>query len=184
MIVVAEGEKIKIRPISLEDVPQFVKWWNDGELMASVGFSRGLGVTEAKLYDDFNEEISDPSSLRERRRYVVLDKVNDLPIGELVYGQLDLAENKCRIGIKICELSYQGKGFGKDALVTFILFLFNHFDLQKIEIDTLADNLRAYSLYKKVGFRETKKESKFWQDPDGIWHDVIFMEMEKPEFQY
>lgn len=152
MTVVAEGTKTKIRSLRLEDAPLFARWWNDGRLMAAVGFRKGLGVTEEKLYEDFKKEIDDENPYRERRRYVVLDRETEAPIGELSYGELDTEVGKCRVGIKICEISAQGRGFGKDALLAFMRYLFDRFGLQKIEIDTLKDNVRAEALYRKVGF--------------------------------
>lgn len=184
MGIVATGKHIKIRNISIEDIPQFVKWWNNGDLMADVGFKKGLGITEEKLFKDFTKEIADPDIYRERRRYVVMDIKDNRPIGELAYGQLDLIQKKCGIGVKICELVYQGKGYGQDTLITFMNYLYNHFGLQKIEIDTLADNTRALSLYKKVGFKQTKIEQNFWTDPEGILHDLIFMELYKKDWKY
>lgn len=184
MAIIATGKLIKIRDITIEDVPQFVNWWNNGELMADVGFNKGLGITEDKLLKDFSKEISDPNAYRESRRYVVLDIKDNRPIGELAYGQLDLIQKKCGIGIKICELSYQGKGYGQDTLITFMNYLYNHFGLQKIEIDTLADNLRALSLYKKIGFKQTRIERDYWTDPEGISHDLIFMELYKNDWKY
>lgn len=184
MGIVATGNKIKIRDIRIEDVSQFVKWWNNGDLMADVGFKKGLGITEEKLHKDFAKEIADPNTYRESRRYVVMDIKDNKPIGELVYGQLDLIQKKCGIGIKICELTYQGKGYGQATLITFMNYLYNHFDLQKIEIDTLADNLRALSLYKKIGFKQTRIEKDFWTDPEEISHDLIFMELYKYDWKY
>lgn len=156
MTVVAEGTKTKIRSLHLEDAPLFARWWNDGRLMAAVVFRKGLGVTEEKLYEDFKKEIDDENPYRERRRYVVLDRETEAPIGELSYGELDTEVGKCRVGIKICEISAQGRGFGKDALLAFMRYLFDRFGLQKIEIDTLKDNVRAEALYRKVGFYEVK----------------------------
>ena len=180
MTVVAEGTKTNIRSLRLEDAPLFARWWNDGRLMAAVGFRKGLGVTEEKLYEDFKKEIDDENPYREQRRYVVLDR--ETPIGELSYGELDTEVGKCRVGIKICEISAQGRGFGKDALLAFMRYLFVRFGLQKIEIYTLKDNVRAEALYRKVGFYEVKTEQNFWQDPDGIWHDLVFMEISRSEF--
>ncbi|HHX02563.1 MAG TPA: GNAT family N-acetyltransferase [Firmicutes bacterium] len=181
MELVVKGRRIGIRNIELADVPTFVKWWNDGKLMASVGFRKGLGVTETELEHRFAVEINDPDPERTSRRYVIVDLEDKYkPIGELAYGQLDLEQGKCLVGIKICELDYQGKGYGSEAMTVFINFLFDCFRLRKIEIDTLADNMRAYNLYRKLGFKETRIEKNFWTDPDGKSHDVIFMELDNP----
>lgn len=184
MEIVAVGKCVAIRRLEIEDVPLYTKWWNNGELMASVGFKNGLGITEEKLYQEFTKEIIDIDKYRKSRRYVVIDIKDNKPIGELVYGQLDVQERKCRIGMKICDLTYQGKGYGKNTLITFMNYLYNYFDLLKIEIDTLADNIRALSLYEKVGFKEIKYEQDFWTDPDGISHDVIFMELHRRDWIY
>jgi len=61
-------------------------------------------------------------------------------------------------------------------------YLDNKFTLQVYKIDTLADNVRVYSLYRKVGFHEVKRMEKFWAVQHGIFHDLIFMELKKEEF--
>lgn len=58
----------------------------------------------------------------------------------------------------------------------FIDYLVSEFDLNKIEIDTIHDNIRAYNLYKKLGFKEVQKIKDFWTDDQGKNHDIIFME--------
>lgn len=37
--------------------------------------------------------------------------------------------NNCEVGIKICEIDEQGKGYGKDALYHFIDFMFKFLNL-------------------------------------------------------
>ena len=78
--------------------------------------------------------------------------------------------------MKISELSYQGKGLGEEALSAFINYLTSEFGLNKIEIDTIHDNIRAYNLYKKLGFQEVERIKDFWTDDQGNKHDIIFME--------
>ncbi|NLM97473.1 MAG: GNAT family N-acetyltransferase [Halanaerobiaceae bacterium] len=63
---------------------------------------------------------------------------------------MNLREKKRRIAIKVSEINYQGKGLGEEALSLFMDYLISEFDLNKIEIDTIHDNIRVYSLYKKT----------------------------------
>jgi len=175
---VAQGERVGIRHITMGDIPLLAKWWNDGEIMAPMGFRHGMGATEFQLQQRFSAEINDTDPFRISRRYIIVDRqATNKPIGELAYGELDLEHHTCRIAIKIGEKAYQGKGYGYESLSVFIEYLFEHFSLRKIEIDTLADNLPAYYLYKKLGFIETRVEKNYWTDPDGVAHDLIFMEM-------
>ncbi|BCJ99799.1 GNAT family N-acetyltransferase [Anaerocolumna chitinilytica] len=182
MGIVYEADRIAIRELELEDTELFAIWWNNGELMKDVGFRTGMGITAASLEEDFATEIADKDPFRKRRRYVVVDKKKHLPLGELVYGNLDMEKRSCGIGLKICEISQQGKGLGYETLIAFMKYLDNKFTLKVYEIDTLADNIRAYSLYKKVGFHDVKTVEKFWADQDGIFHDLIFMELKREEF--
>ncbi len=183
MAILASGSKVTIRNIQMEDIDQFVQWWNNGDLMASVGFRKGLGITKEQLEPKFTKQIAEKNPLKcDNRLYMILDLETKKAIGELAYGQLDIEKGSCRIGMKICELSYQGHGYGEDALITFINYLYKELGLEKIEIDTLADNLRALSLYEKVGFVRTSEVKNYWTDPDGISHDVVFLELNKEDW--
>lgn len=76
------------------------------------------------------------------------------PIGEMNYADWSSRNQKCEFGIKICEITEQGKGYGKDALYHFIDFLFRSLNLNKIELTSMIDNKRAHNLYKQLGFKE------------------------------
>ncbi len=184
MDIIRESARIAIRNIKLTDVPLFVSWWNDGSLMSSVGFKHGLGITEEELVAEFRDELADTNPFRERRRYVIINRFSKIPIGELVYGRLDIGKKQCGLGIKICEVSLQGIGLGQETLITFMNYLFEHFNLNRIEIDSIHDNIRALSLYKKLGFLEFNKFDNYWTDPEGIPHDLIFLGMDRMDWRY
>ncbi|WFR54879.1 GNAT family protein [Anaerocolumna sp. AGMB13025] len=184
MGIITESERIAIRDIELSDTTQFVNWWNDGNLMSVMGFKQGMGITEHELWEEFKNEITDQDPNRSRRRYVVIDRFSKRPIGEVVYGELDLKKKKCGVGIKLCEVSLQGQGLGKETLIAFMNYLFNHFQLERIELDSIQDNIRALSLYKKLGFKEYKTIENFWTDPSGISHHLIFLGIDKKDWSY
>jgi len=178
--IIAKGKKTVIRSITLEDVPIFTKWWNDGAVMASVGFPEGLGITEEKVLRDFQKEIRErETGFPEHRRFVILDRFTERPVGEISYGKMDYKKRSCRIGMKIGELSEQGKGLGTDALHIFMDYLYERYGLWSIELDSLADNHRAIKLYRNMGFQITEEVSDYWTDPQGKARDVIFLEHRK-----
>lgn len=174
--IIFESNRISVRKLTHSDIPIITRWWNNGLLMKDMGFINGLDVTEQSLYARFEKQINDEDSILESRMYIISDIKTGKEIGELQYGELNLEEKKCRIAIKISEISYQGKGLGEEALSLFIDYLICEFDLKKIEIDTIHDNKRAYNLYKKLGFREVERIKDFWTDDQGNNHDIIFME--------
>ncbi|NLK42995.1 MAG: GNAT family N-acetyltransferase [Tissierellia bacterium] len=166
---------MRVRKLTYSDIPIITRWWNNGLLMKDMGFINGMGVTESSLYSRFKNQLSNDGIL-ESRMFIITDIKTGKEIGELQYGELDLKEKKCRVAMKISELSYQGKGLGEEALSAFINYLTSEFGLNKIEIDTIHDNIRAYNLYKKLGFQEVERIKDFWTDDQGNKHDIIFME--------
>ena len=109
-------------------------------------------------------------------------KNDGLPIGELSFHNLDLINKSCEIGIKICDLSEQGKGYGEEALRGFIAYLFNTYQLHRIELDTLLENKRAQNLYQKVGFKVVGVKRDVWLDPLGNYRSAVVMDLLRDEF--
>ena len=174
--VIFESNRIRVRKLKYSDIPIIAIWWNNGLLMKDMGFINGMGVTESGLHERFSKQLNDQESILESRMFIITDINTGKEIGELQYGELDLKYKKCRIAIKISEIYFQGKGLGEEALSLFISYLTSEFSLNKIEIDTIHDNNRAYSLYKKLGFKETERIKDYWTDELGNNHDIIFME--------
>ena len=175
------NSRIKARPVEVDDASYYTKWWNDGKLMESVGFKNGLNISLEKTTKILEKCISSTNP-KDNKMFIILDSKNDLPIGELVYGEYDEELRNCRIGIKICELDYQGKGYGYESCVEFFKYLFTNLHLQTILIDTLLTNTRAINLYQRLGSKTTQILRNFWTSPEGISYDVIFFELSKDDF--
>lgn len=172
---IIKTNKIMVRPVKVSDAEIFFKWWNNGELMKDVGFSKGLNISLEKIKERFS--IMDKTKI-----FIIYDTVSKEPIGELSYGELNNEEKSCRIGIKICEVSLQGKHYGHEALCAFLDYLYSELDLNIIYIDTFLNNVRALNLYKKIGSETLEIKENFWTNPEGTSFDVIFLKLEKSKF--
>lgn len=73
----------------------------------------------------------------------------DMPIG--YFRTKKLNSRIIEIGADI-DPYFQGKGFGKKAYIQFINYLFNEKKYQDITLEVLANNTKAYSLYRSLGF--------------------------------
>lgn len=175
--LIFESDRIRVRTLSYSDIPIVTRWWNNGALMKEMGFVNGMGITESSLLRRFKKQLeADDTTILDSRMFIVTDRKTGREIGELQYGELNLQDKKCRLAVKIAELDYQGKGLGEESLSLFIDYLVSEFGLNKIQIDTIHDNVRAYNLYKKLGFVEIERVKDFWTDDRGHKHDIIFME--------
>lgn len=167
------GKKVSLRKANPEDAELLCKWYADGRVMIHVGFPDGL-------HQDIDEL---------RQRLVLTDKGNSLfiildeyghPIGECNFNNLN--KKSCDIGIKICEIAYQGKGYGQDALDIFIRHLFTTYGLERIGLNTLLENHRAQNLYIKIGFKIVKTNYDCWIDPTGTSRSSVEMVLTKNDF--
>lgn len=181
VIVMIYGERIMIRPLEEGDEETLYRWWNDGELMAHAGFPNGILQSKETIRIKITSGKEDVFS--KTRRFMICRQEDFKPIGEVNYHDWDARNQKCEIGIKVCEKPEQGKGYGYDALFYFIDFVMNHLNLNKIELTTMKDNLRAQKLYKKLGFQPFGVSTDGYFDSRiGEFVDVIFMELLKKEW--
>jgi RimJ/RimL family protein N-acetyltransferase len=75
-------------------------------------------------------------------------------IGNINFHETSAEQRKARLGIVIGEKSYWSKGFGTDAMLTFLRFAFDEMNLHRIDLTVDAENARAIACYRKCGFVE------------------------------
>ena len=77
---------------------------------------------------------------------------------------------------------FKGKGLGKLSYEKFIPFLFESYDLNKISLEVLSNNIIALNLYKKLGFvTEGVKRQEVYKNNQ--WIDSIIMSILKNEYE-
>ena len=162
---------VGIRYAVEEDAKQLCVWWNDGAVMAHAGFPKGLNTTEEAILEQINSED------KNRRRLIL--EVESKPVGEMSYRIFD---RTAEIGIKICDTSYQERGFGTIALKLLIEYLFMVLKISKIVLDTNWKNTRAQHVYEKLGFIKTAIHMEAWRDQEGQLQSYIDYELRKENY--
>ncbi|MGN1345131.1 MAG: GNAT family N-acetyltransferase [Traorella sp.] len=165
-------QDLKIRKATNHDCQQLLKWWNDGCVMAHVGFPYGLHTSEEKI----RQQLSQDDSTHE---HLIIEYQNKA-IGEMVYIKND--DQKVEIHIKICETSYQEKGLGRIALSMLIEELFQ-LGYQKIILDTDFENKRAQHVYELLGFKKIKVNYDSWTNQIGELRSSVDYELIKKDFR-
>ncbi|WP_291567274.1 MULTISPECIES: GNAT family N-acetyltransferase [unclassified Clostridium] len=178
-----EGKKVIIRPLEIGDEEYLYRWWNDESMMEHATLAFGTLQSKERIRLSILKEIENSELYPERKRFLILRKEDMMPIGEINYNGFDSRNQKSEFGIKICEVSEQGKGYGIDALYHFIDFMFRFLNLNKIELTTMIDNKRAQSLYRKLGFKEIGIiRSGYFDSRIGEFSDVMYMDILKDEW--
>jgi len=173
-------KNLTIRDAGSSDAAQLCKWWNNGDVMAHAGFPNGLDTT----LEIICESLASDTDETHRRHIIELD---GNPIGEMNYRNVTALQAAAssgksaataEIGIKICEVSEQEKGYGTTLLNMFIGALFTHYGYEKIILDTNTDNKRAQHVYKnKLHFSEVGVRGNSWTNQLGELQSSIDYEL-------
>lgn len=139
------GNKVIIRTADRKDAPCLFKWWNDPLIMVHVGFPNGLKIGFHEVEDMLNEGDAN------QNRLIILDRFTTNPIGEMNFHILN--DDEATMGLKIGEISFQGLGYGKEALQLLIWHLSLCWYVSRISLEVLEANERACNLYESVGFQ-------------------------------
>ncbi len=142
-----------MRPMTVDEIPIFYNWatqsdathfwYEDGRVPAYEEFTR-----------DWERHYFDGSEPEKGRCFVIL--VNDRPIGEVNYNDINREDNSVELDIIIAKDVDTRRGYGTDALKTLVKHLFQHLHIQLCWIEPVAKNARAVRAYEKAGFKTTK----------------------------
>ncbi|WP_430610209.1 GNAT family N-acetyltransferase [Enterococcus sp. DIV0876] len=159
-----------LRPATKHDIDKIFEWWTNGEIMQSVGYPLGLPIAKKDIEQSlkYYEETDDAAFL------IILSEA-EKEIGEFAYAKI--STNTYTFDIKIGESQYQGKGYGKKALLEGLKMMQKQKDCERIEINVAPENKKALGLYKSVGFKFVHKKEDNWKDQLGNLRSTEVLEL-------
>ncbi len=174
-----EGDRVRLRKLERADLHVLHTWLNDRDVMAWARFSPDHMVSLAALEHDFEKELTGED--RDRTTFIMEDR-SGKPIGWCTARTGDRKHVSANLGIGIGEKGLWGKGIGTEAVGLLLEIVFGQQGWHRAELFTLADNARAIRSAEKVGFRRCglEHEATYY---DGAYHDVVQMELLKPEWE-
>ncbi len=155
------GDKIVLRPITIEDTELIVKWRNNPMVMKNFIFRKPF--TKEMHINWMNTKVAAGEVIQ----YIAVEKGTDRPIGSVYYRDIDYGYNSAEFGIFIGEDDARGKGYGKE-----ITRLFTHYGIvdlgfHRIQLRLLEGNDAAYKTYEAAGFIK-----------EGVFHDMVRLDAE------
>jgi RimJ/RimL family protein N-acetyltransferase/2-polyprenyl-3-methyl-5-hydroxy-6-metoxy-1,4-benzoquinol methylase len=157
-----------IRFATVNDAIKLCSWWNDGKVMEHAGFPNGLGTNVKEIEELIQKE--------DENNHRLIIEIRNKPVGEMNFR---IENNIAEIGIKICDFTYQEKGFGTKALKLLIDYLFSIKNVDKIILDTNLRNTRAQHVYEKLGFQKVRVNVNAWRDQLGVAQTSVDYELLK-----
>lgn len=142
------GDKIRLREKRLADALDDYSWQADFEL-ARLDAASQLTMTFPQYLSDYTSELRYVSPTRHPFAVEVLDGKH---IGNCVYYGVDETKGEAELGIVIGNRNYWDKGYGTDAVITLVSYIFRQTNLNRIYLKTLDWNDRAQKCFQKCGF--------------------------------
>jgi len=168
------GEKTRLRAIEREDIPTFVRWFNDPEVRRYLEMYMPMSKAEEEQW--FERYLKDDNS-----RFFGIETCDGVLIGNVGLHSIDWKNRSAVLGVVIAEKEYWGKGYGSDAITTLLSFVFGEMNLHRIHLSAFEFNERAIACYEKCGFRhEGRAREAMYRD--GRYHDSMHMAILRQDF--
>jgi RimJ/RimL family protein N-acetyltransferase len=172
-----KGERVVLRPIQRGDLPRLWELVSDFEVAVLGNPGPIVPHSLAESEANFDQELAQP---RKDRAYFAIDLDGEL-IGEAGLHQISHFNRSCELGIGIGR-EYWGKGFGQDAVRTLVDYAFEHLNMNRVGLYTLAEDPRAVGAYRKAGFvEEGRIRQHAWVR--GRYEDELVMSVLRQEWK-
>jgi len=165
---------IELRRTSPADLPDLLALWNDGRVMAFVGFADGLGTTPDAMEDWFRRLAADPS----RRHYSI--HASDIGFCGEAYFAVDPSHDLATLDIKLRPAA-QGRGIATRALEQMLEEVFRGGLASRAYVDPSRHKERALRLYERLGFLEATRPAWLEQPaPDALYLEITPATFRRP----
>lgn len=173
------GKRTRLRAIEREDIPRFVTWLNDREVLRGLLLYNPMSVAQE---ENWYENILKQPLPEQPLAIDALVGQDWLHIGNCGLHSLSWKDRCAEVGIFIGEKQFWSQGFGSEAMELMLYHAFADLNLNRIYLHVYENNPRAIHSYEKVGFVH---EGRLRQDiyKDGQYLDVLVMGMLRAEWQ-
>ena len=145
---IIRGERVYLRPSERSDLPAFVRWLNDAEVLRNIAMRAPMSLGAEEAW--FERMLA--AQGKSDYHFVICLLDDDRPIGTIGLHALDWENGSAEFGIAIGEKAEWGKGYGTDALRAICDFGFGELRLERIGLEYYAGNDRGRRSYEKAGF--------------------------------
>ena len=173
------GERVRLRHVEREDLPQFMEWLNDPEVSRGLSIHIPLSMDEEESW--YEQVLKSPN---EERPLCIEAKHEDgwKLIGNSGLFPVDWRNRNAEFGIFIGDRTEWNQGYGTEAVKLILEHGFSTLNLHRIFLRVFADNQRAIRVYEKIGFvhEGRHRQAEFHGSQ---YHDILFMSMLRSEWE-
>lgn len=142
-----EGDEVRLRPLTDDDVPLLMRWFNDPDVRHWLYASERAAETLESQRERFEEQRHDDSWVE-----WCIETSDGEPIGCVGLVSIDAAHRDAELYIFIGEREHWCHGYGTDAVGRVLKYAFAELGLRRVELTSDGDNLRGIRCFEKCGF--------------------------------
>jgi RimJ/RimL family protein N-acetyltransferase len=146
-----EGELVNLRAMEMDDLDRNYRWMNDREVTRHLAMRYPLSLAAETAW--MQAGVAKPMAFGANVFFAIETK-DGAHIGNINFHEMSAEQRKAHLGVVIGEKEYWSKGYGTDAMRTFLRFAFDEMNLHRVDLTVDADNPRAIACYRKCGFVE------------------------------
>lgn len=149
------GKKIHLKNIEEKDIEQLLVLENEPIVRLFGDDDIPYPVTKESLTKFIHLKVPNHT-------FGIFDNESKELVGNIAIFDVNQVHLHCEFSIMIGD-SWQGNGFGKEAIHLIVDFIFNYLPSNKIKLQVFSFNEKAIHLYKKCGFKHegTLREELF-----------------------
>ena len=169
--------KIAIRPITLDDTDNIVRWRNLYSVRKNLYSQAELTPEQHIAYYKNNVESGKCAQFI----IALTDDNNTCDIGTVFIKNIDYDNNNGEFGIFIGEETERGKGYAKLSTKLILEYGFESLNLHRIYLTVMADNIQAIRAYESSGFVKEGIMREEYLRNDG-YVDIVIMGILKKDW--
>jgi RimJ/RimL family protein N-acetyltransferase len=173
------SQRLRLRGIEQSDIPHFVEWMNDPEVIAGLLIYWPLSsADEQRWFEGLNnrEPVEKPLAID------IKTESGWQLIGSCGYHNLEWNNRSAEIGISIGNKTVWNQGYGTETVNLMLQHGFETLNLNRIFLQVHADNLRAIRSYEKCGFvHEGRLRQAVYRQ--GHYQDMLIMSVLRSEWE-
>jgi len=148
LIIEAESARLYYTKVHMSHCTQsYVDWLNDPEV--NLYLETGRTSQTLKDLEDFIKGLQNRSDVV---FWAINRKENNKHIGNVKIDSLNKLHQRGEYGIMMGDKSEWGKGYAKEASQAIMDYCFKKFNLRKITLGVVEDNVSAVKLYQNLGY--------------------------------
>ena len=169
--VVLKGERVLLKPVSLDGLGDFHEYSMYKELYDHFEFSEFKDISESREY---LKKMINRSESSEQQFWFIEEIQSKKVIGSFGVHSLDEYRGSVEIGYGLSP-HYWGKGYFQESADVILDYIFNNLFLHRVVARTSKSNKASVKALEKIGFKLEGVMKDYYRKHDGQWFDAVLM---------